>query len=325
MEVPIPTARNQQDDPKVTAAVVSNFLFKAFKSRVDQVLAGKPHTGPLDPELVAELDEIYRRSLAQEKNPQKLLGFYAISRMKEQSHILEPHERLDPYSEWTKTQDPLKNDLAELHNLRDPARLADKVRKLCKDALPGKSAKEVQFFVLHEAIPLGPRVGEAFTVELLQLVPAALVSWPPPNTPETHEVVKRQGELLLRALSQAGNYDRRDIVKNLVDEFSNLIHGKKDDGRYKLIQCRWRQSLRVMKKLRMQRRDGSVLLKLQSEILRGIDTGAKEKTLGKVRCLVRGLQTSLSNLAGVGSRSDSRHVPSHSSRQPVLSYSALRA
>ena len=34
---------------------------------------------------------------------------------------------------------------------------------------------------------------------------------------------------------QAGNYDRRDLVKKLVDEFSNLIHSKKDEERFKLI------------------------------------------------------------------------------------------
>ena len=41
MEVPIPTGGNAQSDQAVTAAVVKNFLFKAFRYRVEQVLAGK--------------------------------------------------------------------------------------------------------------------------------------------------------------------------------------------------------------------------------------------------------------------------------------------
>jgi FtsH ternary system-associated peptide len=298
MEVPIPSARNQQDETRVTAAVVSNFLFKAFKSRVDQVLAGKPHTGPLSPELISELDEIHARSAAQANNPQKMLAFYSISRMKEQSHVLEPHEKLDPYSEWTKTHDSLKKELAELHSLRDPARLAEKARRLLKEPTQGKSIEEVQFLTLHDAIPLGPRVGEAFTVDLLRLVPKALTSWPPPNAPETHDTVKKQCELLQRALAQAGNYDRRDIVKMLVDEFSALIHSKKDEERFKLISSVGGHSLRVLKKLGMRDEIDRFYARLQGEILRGASTGElKKKYANKPDVWSGALQTSL-NLAG---------------------------
>ena len=298
MEVPIPNARNQQDESRVTAAVVSNYLFKAFKSRVDQILSGKPHAGPLSPELVAELEAIHTHSAAQQNNPQKMLAFYSISRMKEQSHILEPHEKLDPYSEWTKTQDPLKKELAELHSIFDPARLAEKVRKLLRNPMSGKSAQEVQFLALHEAIPLGPRVGESFTVELLQLVPAILVSWPPRNTPETQDTVKKQGELLQRSLAQAGNYDRRDIVKALLDEFSTLIHGKKDEERFKLISAVGGHSLRVLKKLGMRDEIDRFYTNLHREILRGATTiELKKRYASRPEVWSGVLQTAL-NLSG---------------------------
>src|SRR5262245_54900158 len=62
MEVPVPPSKSQQDDQKVIPAVVSNFLFRAFKYRVDQVLTGKPHTGQLSAELVEELDAIHQQS-----------------------------------------------------------------------------------------------------------------------------------------------------------------------------------------------------------------------------------------------------------------------
>jgi hypothetical protein len=141
-------------------------------------------------------------------------------------------------------------------------------------------------------------VGESFTVELLQLVPAALASWPPPNTPETHEIVKKQGELLQRALAQAGNYDRRDLVKQLVDEFSNLIHGKKDEERFKLINAVGGQSLRVMKKLGMRDEIDRFYTQLHSEILRGASTAElKKKYASKPEVWSGVLQTSL-NLAG---------------------------
>src|SRR5262245_57174572 len=61
MEVPLPALERQQEDPKVVSAVVTNFVFKAFKYRVDQALAGKPHAGDLSPELVEELEGIRKR------------------------------------------------------------------------------------------------------------------------------------------------------------------------------------------------------------------------------------------------------------------------
>jgi cellulose synthase operon protein C len=278
--------------------VVSNFLYKAFKSRVDQVLAGKLPVGPLSPEHLDEIEDIHKRSGQGAPNNPLKLAYYVISRMRDQSNILEPHEKLDPYAEWTKSQDPLKKELAELHSIRDPNRLAERVRKLAKEPIAGKSSKEVQFSLLHEAIPLSPRVGEAFAVELLQQVPATLASWPPPNTPETQEIAKKQGDLLHRALSQAGNYDRRDLVKNLVDEFSNLIHSKKDEDRFRLINAVGGQSLRVMKRLGMRDEIDRFFTKLHSEILRGASTAElRKKYASKPDLWAAVLQTQL-NLAG---------------------------
>jgi hypothetical protein len=298
MEVTIPPARNPQEEQKVSLAVVSNFLFKGFKSRVELVLAGRPHTGPLAPELRDELEDIHKRSGTGAPNNPLKLAHYVISRMREQSNILEPHEKLDPYAEWTKSQDSLKKELADLHSIRDPSRLAERVRKLSKEGVPGKNAKEVHFALLQEAIPLSTRVGEAFAVELLQQVPAALAGWPPPGSPETHEVAKKQGELLKRALIQAGNYDRRDLVKTLVDEFSNLIHSRKDEDRFRLINAVGGQSLREMKKLGMRDEIDRLFSRLHNEILRGASTTElRRKYASKPELWGAVLQTQL-NLAG---------------------------
>ena len=74
--------------------------------------------------------------------------------MRQKSTILEPHEAPDPYAAWTRNVDPLKKELAELPGLREPGRLADRVRRLYRDGVPPKPLKEVQFLLLHEAIPL---------------------------------------------------------------------------------------------------------------------------------------------------------------------------
>lgn len=272
MEVPIPASRNPQDDQKVSVAIVSNFLIKAFKYRVEQVLMSKPHAGQLSDDVLHELEDIHKRSVNEPMNNPFKLAHYVISRIREQSNILEPHEKLDPYAEWTKGADPLKKELADLHSIRDPARLADQIRKLYKNGIPGRSIKEVQFFLLHEAIPLSTRVSESFTIELLQLVPAALSGFVSVGTIEPNDLPKKQGQLLESALFMAGHWDRGDLIKKLVDEFSELIRNKPEEARFKLINAVAGQCLRSLKKLGMRDEIDRFLSKLRNEVLRGATT-----------------------------------------------------
>ena len=197
MEIPIPSGGNAQSDQAVTAAVVKNFLFKAFRYRVDQVMAGKPHTGQMSPDVLDALEEIAKKGGSGPVNNPYKLAKYVVDRMREQSRIMEPQEKPDPYADWTKHGDAMKKELAELHNIRDPNKLADKIRKLHKDGVTGKPLKEVQFYVLHEGLPLAARVNEAFTVELLTHVPAALQGGTGAAT-ESPDLPKKQGELLER-------------------------------------------------------------------------------------------------------------------------------
>ena len=74
-----------------------------------------------------------------------------------------------------------------------------------------------------------------------------------------------------------------------MDEFSNLIHGKKDEERFKLINAVGGQSLRVMKKLGMRDEIDRFHTRLHSEILRGTSTAeleeeARQQTRGVVGC-----------------------------------------
>jgi hypothetical protein len=280
MEAPFPTSRNQQDDPKVTAAIVSNFLFKAFKYRIEQALKGKPHGGPLAPALKDELDEVLRRSAAGPANNPYKLAHYVISRMRDQSYVLEPHERLDPYAEWTKSTDPLKKELSELHGLTDPERLRDRIRKLYREWVQQRGDRDrdqAKLQVLHEALPLSTRVGEAFTVELLQLVPSALRLASSPGEPEPPDMPRKQGELLERGLFLAGHFDRGDLIKKLVEEFSALIRTKSEEVRFRLINVVAGQCLRSLKKLGMRDEIDRFLSRLHNDILQSSSTAELKK------------------------------------------------
>jgi hypothetical protein len=119
-----------------------------------------------------------------------------------------------------------------------------------------------------------------------------------PNTPETHEIVKKQGELLQRSLAQAGSYDRRDLVKTLVDEFSSLIHVKKDEERFRLINAVGGQSLRLMRKLGMRVEIDRFYSRLHNEILRGASTSELKKKFANKPDLWSSVLQTLLNLAG---------------------------
>ncbi|HEY1191238.1 MAG TPA: hypothetical protein VGE74_26630 [Gemmata sp.] len=298
LERPIPTSwQDNKLFETVVSAVASNFVYKAFKYRVEQVLAGKPATGQLSAEIVHELEELGNKARSGGTNNPFLRGEYVIGRLREQSRILEPQERLDPYSYWTKNQDPLKKELAELHTIKDPNKLTDKIRKLFKDGVTGKTQKEVQFHVLHEGLPLASlRVNEAFTVELLNLVPAALQGTGGAN--ESPDLPKKQGELLERALFHAGHFNRDDLVKKLVDDFSNLVHSKPLEMKFKLINVVAGQCMRSLKKLGLSNEIDRFLTKLHSEVLGGATPAElKKKHQAKPEVWAAVLQTQL-NLAG---------------------------
>ena len=161
--------------PGSKQAIAGSYLAKAFTSRVEAALAGRPTGGPLEPALVQELDAIHARSQANNK-ADKVAGeaHYAIVRMREQSRVLEQLEKLNPYSDFLKEADDLRKALNDLPRLRDPAALARASRDLYRNAVGGRPTAETRFQSLMVSLALAGRVGEAFTLELLALVPETL-------------------------------------------------------------------------------------------------------------------------------------------------------
>jgi hypothetical protein len=298
MDGPIPAGGNPQADQTVIAAIVRGFLFKAFRSRVDQSLAGKPHAGQMANEVRDALEDIAKRSGSGPVNNPYNLAKYSIDRMRKESWILEPQEKPDPYADWTKHSDAMRKELADLHTVRDPNKLAERVRKLYRDGVTGKPLKEVQFYALHEGLPLAGRVNESFTMELLALVPAALAAGTGAAT-ESSDFPEKQGELLQRSLQLAGHFNRDDIVKKLVDDFVALVSGKTEEARFKLINVVAGQCLRSLKKLGLTSEMDRLLTKLHSEVLRGATTAElRKKHAAKPELWGAILQTLLNLAAG---------------------------
>jgi hypothetical protein len=301
MEVSIPHLReDKKPDELAVLAITSNFLFKVFKYRIDQVLLGKNYRGQLSTELLVEFDEIAEKGRSAGTNNPFYTATFVIARMRLESRIAEPYEKMHPYFEITKSTDlDLRKELGNLHTTREPMRFIELVRKLLKNGLPGRNLKDVQFNVLHEALPLSTRVGEFFTLELLQLVPYAMDGGARSGTPEANEVPQKQRELLERAFFLAGHYGRADLIKILVTEFHNLLRNKTEEARFELINTVAGETTWSLKKVGLHDEIDHFLHTLKNEILHG-DTllEFKKKYAGMPKLWGKALQALLNLASG---------------------------
>ncbi|MGL6076947.1 MAG: hypothetical protein ACRC8S_22555 [Fimbriiglobus sp.] len=284
--------------PTEERGIAGRFLFEALQYRIEQAISSKPHAGPLSPEIIAKLDAIYEKSKSASKtdNPWGL-GHYAAMRMRDQSLILEPQEKLDPYHEFMRETDDLRKALSEVPKLRDPAVLSKTVRELYRAGVNGKVTPDTKFLVLVNALPLAGRVGEQFTVELLSLVPDAMKGIGTGQVPAA-DLAEKQGKLLERALLLAANYDRRDLVQQLVDQFVELMRSKNEDQRNKLVNVVAGRCVRSLRKLGL-RDDIDLLLRRMQDVILSGDSPEKlrDRFNNKPEQWLKSLQ-SLLNLAG---------------------------
>jgi hypothetical protein len=261
--------------PTETKGIVANFLFKVFKFRIDDALAGKPNAGLLAPDLLDELEAINKKGGTTANDPHKL-AHYVINRMRQQSEIVEPQEKNDPYAEWMKHGDELKKELAELPKLKDANVLGKRIHDLFKNGVKGRVSNDTKFTVLHDALHLTPRVGHDFAIDMVKQVPAVFkeMTGPAPG----NDLAKKQGELLERAMFLAAHFDKTDLVQTLVDQFIAYVHTKPDEQRYELVNIVAGRCLKSLRKVGLREEIDKLLRRLQDEILKG-------KTLPQLKAL----------------------------------------
>lgn len=250
-----PLAATGQPDP------AHEFLFHAFAWRIENVFLDRPHAGGLPKEMMARLDKI-------DADRGHTLGWsYHINRLREQSWVLEPQEKQNPYNPWKKYADDLQNTLKELERIKEPARLEEAVRKLIR----GAAAADARLLVFAEAVPLVARAGEEFAVAVVQQVPAVLdaardLKGPPDFVAG---VRAREIQLLERALFLAAHYDRRELVQALFGKFLDLTRARTGKELYEAIGLIARESLRGLRKLGLKDEIDRFLKHTSDLIVRG--------------------------------------------------------
>ena len=179
------------------------WLIHAFEFRILEALEGKHGGERLPTEMLNTLEAADR------------LARYKIDRMREHSHILEPHEKIDPYRRWHGAYaDDLSRELALLMDVNDRGKLTTRLQRLLA---PKDKNRPVQPRVLATALELAPRLGEAFADDLLFQVKRTLAKVAEPVD---------QAMLIEKALILAAHYDKKDEVQSFVARFQALLGGK---------------------------------------------------------------------------------------------------
>lgn len=228
--------------------IVKAALSRAFRFRIEEALANRPHAGPLPPEVLQEMEGL----TLQTRDPEKGLkgqfseADYAIAKLREDSLILEPEERYQAYGAIFAKTDPFRAELIHLGMIRVPKRLMNQVRIFYEKGIANRSAVESRLPLLHAALPFAPRAGQAFVMELLQKVPQVLLE---AKHIHTVEDIRLQAELLQRSLQLASLYDLPDIAMRVVETFQQLLtRSTREDYRLKLINLAMSQCLRTLVK-----------------------------------------------------------------------------
>lgn len=239
---------------------VHSFLLQAYDYRIEQVLASKPHAGPLPNEFLEQLGLMDR------------LALYKVDRLRKHSRILEPQEKIDPYRKWYRA-DELTSELIALADATDRPHIAKELSRLFQVVKKPKPLLQV----LTTALAVAPRVGEAFGVEVLDRLEALQGSLPPVR--ELRELQER-AELLERALFLAAHFDRANHVQGLVTRFLDLLESQRGQGAVQALEGLAGQCFRGLRKVGLRDESDRLLHHMADLVLQGQDLPTLRRKLG---------------------------------------------
>jgi hypothetical protein len=186
--------------------------------RVRQAQDRLPPGGPLPAELIQRLKRLDddRKLLA---NKTGISARYIIDRLRSESYILEPEQRIDPHHHAA----PFMNDVArasqELPTVYDPHEAERLIRRLAQET------PRLRTSVLQLALDEAPRIGEDFAKEMVAATPSAFDALPPPAGPPDFA---EQCRLLERAMFVAARLGLADYMPPLVARFRRLLQPQQD-------------------------------------------------------------------------------------------------
>ncbi|HJT79303.1 MAG TPA: hypothetical protein VJ739_19055, partial [Gemmataceae bacterium] len=185
---------------------VHSFLFHAFTYRAAQALQGRPHSGPLPPDQLADLAHLERTDQS------------FIDRFRHHSQILEPEQRIDAYR-TAEAQTELARQLAALTDVAEAEQIAARIEEFLGAA--SSAAVEVRSSILRAALDAAPRVGGDFALRLLAETESVYDRLSALEDPALR--LDKQAGLLEKGLFVAAHFGLSDHVHALVHRFRSLL------------------------------------------------------------------------------------------------------
>ena len=242
---------------------VVSWLGEAFRYRVSQAAEGKAAAGPLPVELMRRLDSMGQSgSAAQQK--QGKTDRYKIDRLRKQSRILEPLEKIDPYRHWRGDLDEVTRELTTVVDLVDRGVLAERMIRLLAVRPEGSRGAIVSADVLRTALEVSFRLGEPFARGLFGRVLAAVDELAPR--------LPRQADLLERAIHVAAHFDQAGHVRDYVGRFEALL-AEADEASASDLEPLLGQAFRGLRKLGLRDETDRLLGRMAGLILKGRGVG----------------------------------------------------
>jgi len=254
------------------------FLLSAYTHRILQALERHGDSLPLPESLLVELQRL---------DPEHQR--YKVDRLRAQSRVLEPNEKIDPYRGHVQRHyfDSLHRKLAALAEVRDRQQLSDQVHQLLREDAEVGAARAALPRVLATALELSPRVGESFAIDLLNRVTPAL---------EGLTEATEQAPLLERALFVAAHFGQPAHVDALVARFEQMLDPARGPAAAVAFESLAAQSFRGLRKLGRRDAIDRLLNQMADCLLQGQPIRALRTRLGVNRPVV--LRTLLHVAAG---------------------------
>jgi hypothetical protein len=199
---------------------------------------------------------------------------YVVDRLRHDSWILEPVERLDPYADKKRSAGGLTKTLVDLADVQDAAQVSEAIRKLVRSTTP----PDDRLLVFVHALQLSTRLGEDFTTHLVKQVPGVLAETTHVPAPRDYAAYRAdlQRKMLERALFLAAHYDQPVLVQELFRSFVAFLNTRTNEDRFTAINDIARECLRSLRKLGLRDEINTFLRQLSDVVIGG-------KTLPQLR------------------------------------------